>query len=71
MKSSFPAMSVGKTIKASPPKIIAALVVTLPMTILSGGQTRDANPKRNKASPTQVTPRRLANFEASSRDRSF
>ena len=34
MRSSFPTMTVGKTMSASPPTVIAALVVMLPMMVL-------------------------------------
>src|SRR5438067_8962751 len=56
---------------ATPPRVIAALVVTLPMMALSGGQTNDVTPRTNRATPTQTMLLRLESFAPSSRAVSF
>src|SRR6266446_5851296 len=56
---------------ATPPKVIAALVVTLPMMALSGGQANDATPRTKRATPTQTVLLRLESFAPSSRAVSF
>src|SRR5207249_2300896 len=57
--------------RARPPRVIAALVVTLPMMAFSGGQANDARPKTNMARPTQTIPLRLASLAPTSRAVSF
>jgi len=40
--------------RATPPKVSAALVVTLPTMALSGGQANEATPRTKRATPTQT-----------------
>src|SRR5438046_7823267 len=71
MSSSCPTTNAGKIINATPPRVIAALVVTLPIMAFSGGQANDAIPKTNIAKPTQTKPLRLESFAPNSRAVSF
>src|SRR5882672_12396319 len=71
IRSSWPTSSVGRIMSATPPRVMAALVVTLPMMALSGGQANDATPKTNRATPTQTMLLRLESFAPSSRAVSF
>ena len=57
--------------RATPPSISAALVVTLPMIALNGGHTSVARPNTNRPTPTQTMPLRLDNLAPSSRAVSF
>ena len=54
-----------------PPRVIAALVVTLPMMAFNGGQAKEARPKANITTPIQTRPLRLESFAPSSRAVSF
>ena len=57
--------------RARPPSISAALVVTLATTTLRGGYTSDARPNTNRPTPTQTMPLRLASLAPNSRAVSF
>ncbi len=59
IRSSCPTMSVGRIMRAMPPRVIAALVVTLPTMAFNGVQAKDATPKTNRATPTQTMLLRL------------
>src|ERR1039457_4447353 len=48
INSSLPTTRLGRTMRATPPSIIAALVVTLATITLRGGYTSDARPKRKR-----------------------
>src|SRR5438093_12601014 len=54
IRSSWPTSRVGRIMSATPPRVIAALVVTLPMIALSGGQANEVTPKTNMTTPTQT-----------------
>src|SRR6266704_3320976 len=71
IRSSWPTSRVGKIMRATPPRVIAALVVTLPMIAFSGGQANEATPKTKRAMPTQTMLLRLESLAPSSRAESF
>src|ERR1043166_1289343 len=71
MRSSLPTMSVGRTMSARPPRMMATLVVMLPIMARSGGDARGAMPKMKSRTPTQTMPFRLAGFAPISRAVSF
>src|SRR6266404_9603435 len=71
IRSSWPTTRVGRIVRATPPRVIAALVVMLPIMALRGGQANEATPKTKRATPTQTMLLRLESFAPSSRAVSF
>src|ERR1035441_5259890 len=71
ISNSLPTTRVGRTIRAMPPSVNAAQVVTLPMINLSGGYTSDPRPNTNRPTPTQTIPLRLESLAPNSRAVSF
>ena len=49
----MPIMRVGNTMRARPPAVMAALVVTLPTRVWRGGQKSEARPEMKRARPTR------------------
>jgi len=71
MDNSCPTTSAGKIINATPPRVMAALVVTLPIMGFQRRPGERCDPETNMSRPTQTRPLRLDNFAPNSRAVSF